>query len=361
MSQLVIANEKLLQGTYATGTSPENLLLNDKIGNLTQVFSGALDTFYIDNVIGAYKTVADSELAAYYVKRKTGVNAWANSIPPEADQAGLTPYFWEVHLSLGTAQPFKLGIAIMPGQDVLNLTQSKKLIIECTTSGEIQYYVEEFNRDIQGMINSTPPRKLGLSWLGTPYLFMIRAFIVPGAVCFEINDEFGYLTDTPRVSDFFSEEMLQPNLVDSNLALLHYSRTAGDTPAFVSVGWGYMIQTQNNPTITPQNKLGNDWRANGNVTGAGGWSLVNLAVPETLQVDGVNIQPVEVDVWASGEGFIAAHVHNSQGFNPPHGQYVSESGKEKTVPYRSPGWTLHVPPGGRYRWQIKFREVKNAR
>jgi len=358
MSQLVIANEKLLQGTFATGTSPENLLLNNKIGILTQVFSGALDTFYIDNAIGMYKTIADTELAAYYVQRKTGAYAWENSIPPEADQAGLTPYFWEVHMSLGTAQPFKLGVAIMPGQDVLNLTQSKKLIIECVTPGEIQYYVEEFNRDINGMLNQTTPRKLGLTWLGTPYLFLIRAFIVPGAVCFEINDEYAYSTYTPQVSDFFVEEMLQPKLTDSSLALLHYSRTAGDTPAFVSVGWGYMLQTQKTPTITPQNKQDGDWRANGDITASSGWLIGNLTVPAVIQVNGVDIKPVEIDVWASGEGFIPAQVHNSVGFNPPHGQYVSVSGIVKKVPYRSPGWSIHVPPGGRYGWQIKFKELK---
>lgn len=359
MSQLVIANEKHLQGTYATGTSPENLLLDNKIGSLTQVFSGALDTFYIDNAIGMYKTIADTELAAYYVKRKTGANAWANSIPPEADQAALTPYFWEVHMSLGTAQPFKLGVAIMPGQDVLNLTQSKKLIIECVTPGEIQYYVEEFNRDINGMLNRTTPRKLGLTWLGTPYLFMIRAFIVPGGVCFEINDEYAYLTDTPQVSDFFVEDEFQPSLIDSALALLHYSRTAGDTPAFTSVGWGYITQSSTSPTINPFNRLKGDWRAIGNQTGFGGnWSITVLNVPERSEVNGVVIEPVECEVWAGGQGFIPAVLHNSQGVVPPHAVYASESGKHKAVPYRSPGWALHVPPGSRYRWQIKFKELK---
>jgi len=359
MSTLVIAKDKLLVGTYATGTSPENLLLDNGIGNLQQMFTGDTDSFYIDNAIGAYKTNADDQLAAYYVKRKTGANAWTNFIPSTADYEGLTPYFWEVHLSLGTGQPFKLGVAIMPGRDVQNLTQSKKLIIECTTAGIIEYYVEEFNRDIAGMINKTPPRRLGLGWLGAPYLFMIRAFVVPGAIAFEINDEYGFLTDTPQVTDFFGEEMLQPTLTDSSLALLHYSRTAGDTPAFTRVGWGYMLQSVVEPVVIPSYKLGGDWRASGNSTGQSGWSIVNLYVPGAMQVDGVDLKPVECDLWASGEGFIPAHFHNPVGFNPPHGQYVSGSGNVKTVPYRSPGWTIHVPPGGRYRWQIKFKEMKN--
>lgn len=358
MSTLAIATSKYLLGTYTTGTSPENLLLDNKIGNLTQFFAGDIDSFYIDNGIGAYKTVADDQLAAYYIKRRTGANAWTSSIPPEADEAGLTPYFWEVHMTLGAAQPFKMGIAILSGSDTGNLTHSKKVIFECTTAGIIEYYVEEFNRDVAGMINATPPRKLGLTWLGAPYPFMVRAFVVPGGICFEINDEFSFITDTPKVTDFFVEDAMQPNLVDSNLVLLHYSRTAGDTPAFTSVGWGYMLQSTNTPTINPTNRLDGTWRASGNSTGVNGWSLVSLNVPEVLQVNGVDIVPVECDMWASGEGMIPAHIHTTNGFNPPYGQYVEGSGKVKSSPYMSPGWKLHVPPGSRYRWQIKFRELK---
>lgn len=358
MSQLVIAKDKLLVGTYTTGTSPEKLLLDNKIGNLTQFYPGDVDSFYIDNAIGMYKTIADEQLAAYYVKRKTGADAWAYSIPPEGDAGGATPYYWEVHMTLGSAQPFKMGVAILSGNDTANLTNSKKVIFECTTAGIIEYYVEEFNRDTPGMINKTPPRLLGLSWLGVPYPFMIRAFIVPGGVCFEVNDEYSFFSDTPRVTDFFVEDMMQPSLVDSNLVLLHYSRTAGDTPAFVSVGWGYMLQEVVTPTIKPIDKLGGDWRANGNNSSTDGWRIVKLIVPEKQQVNGVYITPVECDLWASGDGMIPAFFRTADNMSPPHGQYVSGSGVVKTVPYRSPGWSIHLPPGCRYRWQIKFREVK---
>lgn len=371
MANLVqLYGKDIFGGTIVAGTSPDGLSLGAQHFTLTNTEYNQLNTFYIDPLIGMYKTNSGGGLARYLLVKKGAGNApykLATSAYPELVGKEITIYT-EIHFSIDDASPFKMAFEIFPGYTRYDPTRNRRIVFEALTLGEVYYWLEEYSTQSSDSVRLvSAKRKIDLTWLGAPYLLMIRIYQGVLGICVEMLDEYSYYTSNPSITEYFSYDGETYATNQGLIAITHYSRTVGKYPAIRSINWGVVLPTivVLDYSVRPASLAnGNEYFINegpaaGTTRGSAEFKSWLFIKGVQFTDTGVEIEPDYIDVSASRRGMPVVF---SSADSPSESTDIYIGGEDYPVKSRikfDRNLQLYLAPGSACRARVVFKPVKN--
>jgi len=358
MANLNLAYTKdIFGGTIPIGTSPENLSLGANVGRLKQVFLEALDSFYIDPIVGMYKTNADTIPACYRLQKNTSWYELARALNADSINSYFT-YYTEIKLGLGTAQPFKLSLGVFSGTSTSDVYRSVRMVIEAVVAGSIQVHYEYYDPTQQNGFVSTPARSVDLTLSGAPYLFNVRIYTTITGIAFEFLDEYSYYTDTARLGFFYEISDYDPAISGNQMFMIWHSRTAGDFPAIRSIGWGYVLPTQAPLSLREALFTNGEIISVNTLTTTDDFTLFTFPTPGRIESAYGTLIPDKITVTCGGYGLpfiMYPSGVKTIALAKTIGGFTNKS--RETINYKQP-ISLLMPPGISARAAVFYKETK---